>query len=128
MESFENVEIGVVRLGFVKVVHVGAAPTEGLALGAFQAARVDRTRGENFLLLGTEVFPDHANHADLGEVTGGEGKISGSASQNILYAAGGRGDVVKCDGTHNQYAHALCFALGWSGNLKQAGRQVTPFT
>ena len=41
LESFEDVEIGIVRLGFVEVVAYRAAPAEGLALGAFQAARVD---------------------------------------------------------------------------------------
>src|SRR5581483_396744 len=107
LECLEYVEIGIVRFGFVEIIDVRSAPAEGLPFGALEPARVDPMLLKNFLLFGAEVFAHDSDYPDLREVAGCEREIGGSASQNVLYAAGGRGDVIVGYRTDHKYAHAF---------------------
>ncbi len=95
LKCFEDVQVGEIRFGLVEVVGVGAAPAEGFAFCAFEAANVDAMLVEDLFLLGAEVFADHGHDAHLGEITGGQRKVGGRAAENFLHAARGRRDVIE---------------------------------
>ena len=87
LECGEDVEIGLVGLGFVEIVEIGAFPEEAFAGGVLDAAGVDLAAVEDGLLLGAEVFADDGDDADIGKEAGGKGEMSGRAAQATLAAA-----------------------------------------
>ena len=54
---------------------------EALARSVLEALCIHSASGKHSLVLGGEVFPDHGNHANLGEVTCGEREIGCRAAQ-----------------------------------------------
>src|SRR5581483_755514 len=56
-------------------------------------------------MLCSEIVPHDTNHSNLGEVTGGQREVGGSAAQHILDAARGRGNGIESDGTNGNNAH-----------------------
>ena len=74
-EALEDVQFGVQRLRFVQIFHVGAAPEEALAGRVLDAARIDAAAGQDGFVSRAEVFADHADDADIGEVAGGQRKM-----------------------------------------------------
>ncbi len=85
----EDVELGVVRLGFVQVFEIRAFPEEAFAGGVLNAARIDVAGFEDGFLLGAEVLADDGDDAHVGEEAGGERKVGGGAAEAALAAAGG---------------------------------------
>ena len=60
---------------------------------------------QDVLVLGGEVFTDHGNHANIGEIAGGQRKIGRRAAERVFHAARRRSDGIKGDGTDGEYAH-----------------------
>ena len=87
LERSEDVQIGVVGLGFVEIVEVGAFPEEAFAGGTFDAACVDLARVEDGFFGGAEVFADDGDDADVGEEAGGEGEVGCCAAEAAFAAA-----------------------------------------
>src|SRR5215469_5414940 len=115
LERLEDIEVREVSLRFVQVVGVSASPAEGLPVGTLDTANIDTTLVEDNLLLGSEVIAHDRNDPHLSEVTRGERKVGGSACQNVFDTARGRGDVIECDRTDYEYAHARPLGIGDTG-------------
>ena len=81
LEGGEDVELGVVGLGFVEVFEIGAFPEEAFAGGVLDAARVDFARVEDGFLLGAEVLADDGDDANIGEEAGGKREVGGCAAR-----------------------------------------------
>ncbi len=65
-------------------------------------------------MFGGEVFADHGNHADLGEVACGQREISCRAAKAPVAPALRRLDAVKCNTAYYQNGHGffLTYAFG----------------
>ena len=63
LELLEHVQLREVGLRFVQVVGVVAAPAEGLAGRALNAARIDAAFLQNILMLGAKIVAHHGDHA-----------------------------------------------------------------
>ena len=74
-----------VRLRFVQVLAVFAAPVKRLSRRALQSAQIDVPLLENRLLLRTEVFTHHSDHAHIREVARGQTKIRRRSAQFFLH-------------------------------------------
>ncbi len=106
-KTFSSVKSVLASFRFSQVL---AAPAKGLALGVFDAARIDVALLEDVFVLGGEVFSDHGDHAHLGEVAGGQREIGRRAAQNVFHPPGGRCDGVKRNRTDSNDAHVqFCF-------------------
>ncbi len=105
LKFLENVEFGEIGLGFVQIVEILSAPAESLAFGALDAAGIDAAVFQHGFVFGGEVFAHDGDHANIGEVTCGQRKIGGSASENVCHLTGRRLDGVKGNGTNYQDAH-----------------------
>src|SRR5215469_13827359 len=100
LKFFKYIQLGEVRFGFVQTVHVMTTPAKSLALGMFDSSGVHASPSQYPLMLGGEVFADHGHNPHLGEIAGGERKIRGGATQDVLHSSGWRSDVIKGYGTN----------------------------
>ena len=99
LKILENVEFGEVGLGLVQVVVILPAPAKGLALGVLDAAGIHSSLLQDIFVLGGEILAHDRDHADIGEVAGGQSEIGGGAAQDVFHFAGGAGDGVERDRT-----------------------------
>ena len=106
LEAGKDIQLGLVRLGFVEVVEIRAFPEKGFAGGVLNAGGIDLARIKDGLLARAEVFADDGDHAHIGEKAGGQRKVSGRAGEAALPAPGGCFDSVKCNAAHNGNCHA----------------------
>jgi len=60
---------------------------------------------EDVLVLGSEVLANNSYDANVGEVTRSESEISSRAAENVICLPGGSSNVVKSDGTDDEYRH-----------------------
>ena len=79
---------------------------KGEAVRVLDAGRIDAALRQNGFVLRGEVPADNANHANIGEITGGKREVSGGATQNLFGSAGGGREGVKGDRADYKNAHA----------------------
>ena len=87
LETRKHVQFGVMRLGFIQVIQIGAFPEEALARSALNPANVDVALVEDRLLLGAEVLANHGDDAHIGKKAGCQRKVGGCAAQAALLAS-----------------------------------------
>ncbi len=107
LKVLKHVEVGKVGLGLIQIVEILPAPAKGFPLGMFNAARIHSALFQDIFVLGCEIFAHDRDHADIGEITGGQGKIGGRAAQHVLHFPRGAGDGIECNRTDCDYAHAF---------------------
>ena len=86
LELLEHVEVGEIRLGFVQIVRIAAAPAESLARRALNPAGIDATLLQHVFMFRREVVANHCYDAHGGKVAGRQREMRGCAAQNVLYA------------------------------------------
>src|SRR5262249_51786009 len=88
-----------------QIVGVDAAPAEGLAAGALEAAEVDAARRqERHVLLG-EIIADDADEVHLiGQVRGGDADVRRGAAEELGAAAARPIDVIEGDRADDEQA------------------------
>src|ERR1700686_4729911 len=105
LKFFKYVQFGELSLRFVQVVEIVSPPTESLAWGTLDSARIYAAILENVFVRGGKVVAHDRHHPHLSEVTCSQRKISCRASENVIHSAGGRGDCVKGYRTYHENAH-----------------------
>src|SRR5258708_34012272 len=113
LELLKYVQLGELRLGFVQIVEILPSPAKRLPFRVLDAARVHAALLKDVFVFSSEVFAHDRDHAHIGEITGGERKVSRRAADNIVGASGGSSDVVKSDGTNGEYAHLTRWVFSW---------------
>src|SRR6185312_9482537 len=108
-EGSKDVQLGIVRHGFVEVFEVGAFPAKAFPGSALDAAGVDVTRAKNRFLFGTKIFAHHSDDANIGEKTRGKRKVSGGTAQAAVAAAGGGFNGIVGYAAHYGDGHGFRF-------------------
>src|SRR5690242_8421504 len=95
LKFFKYVQLGEISFCLVQVVQILAAPTKCFACGALDSAGVHAMLAENRLVLGGEVITDDRHQSHWREIAGGQRKIGGRPTQNVLGASRWGRDAVE---------------------------------
>src|ERR1700722_16711879 len=112
-ERLEDVQLGIDRLRFVKALNVRPGPMKAFARSVFQSPGIDSALGQDGFVFRGEVFAPHANHPHIGEVTCGQGEVSGCAPQTTIAPARWGLDAVKCNTAYDEYGHGFLSLQEW---------------
>ena len=75
LKVLKHVEVGEVSLGLIQIVEILPAPAKCFSLRVFDAASVHAAFLQNIFMLGGEVLAHDRDHADIGEIAGGQREI-----------------------------------------------------